>query len=107
VLLTHPDLFDNYILISPALVGDYNRVLEYEESYAAAHSEMKKMIFTALGGLNDENIIYPWKTFNQRLQERHYSGLTLIERKYEDQTHISVFPLAPTQGLKAVFTEKR
>jgi predicted alpha/beta superfamily hydrolase len=104
-LFTNPSLFSKYIIISPALIWDKNKIIEYENRYRSKNDTLNVIVFTAIGDLDENLIIEPWYKFNKIVKERNYKNLLWEEYVYTDETHISVYPAAFTRGLKTVYNE--
>ena len=104
VLLAQPDMFKNYIIISPSLFWNGNSILKTESEYFSKHKELDKVVYMAYGSLDDKNwVIDPANEFIQILKMRKYEGLKFIPQVFNGETHISVYPVALTHGLKTVF----
>lgn len=54
VLLTQPDLFDQYIIVSPSLWWDDQSLLDNAAAFLIDHPELSKMIYFALGSEGEE-----------------------------------------------------
>lgn len=104
VLFTQPDMFKDYIIISPSLFWNGNSILKTEADYFSKHKELNKMVYIAYGSLdNNDWVINPTNELIQIMQMRKYEGLEFIPQIFKGETHISVFPIALTHGLKTVF----
>jgi predicted alpha/beta superfamily hydrolase len=104
VLLTQPDMFKGYIIISPALFWNGNSILKTEIEYFNKHKELNKMVYMAYGSLDNKDwVIDPTNELIQIMQEHKYEGLKFILKEFQGETHISVYPVALTNGLKAAF----
>jgi hypothetical protein len=58
----------------------------------------------AYGSLDDSDwVINPTDELIKIVQMRKYEGLKFITQMFKGETHISVYPVALTHGLKAVF----
>jgi hypothetical protein len=58
----------------------------------------------AYGSLDSKDwIINPTNELIQTLQVRNYEGLKFTPQAFEGETHISVYPVTLTHGLKIVF----
>ena len=107
ILFSNPDLFDNYIILGPALLWNDKEVLKKEAKYFEGHKTLNVNIFTAIGSLDDKTIIEPWTEFVTLLKSRKYTGLTLNTWTIENETHLSMFPAGLTRGLEMTLTKKR
>ena len=104
VLLTQPEMFKSYIIISPSLFWNGNSILKTESEYFSRHKELNKVVYLAYGSSDDKDwVIDPTNEFIKILKMRKYEGLKLIPQVFNGETHISVYPVALTHGLKTVF----
>jgi uncharacterized protein len=104
ILLTQPDMFKGYIIISPSLFWNGNSILKTEADYNINHKELNKNVYVAYGSSDDKDwVIDPTNEFIGVMQKRKYEGLKFIQQIFNGETHISVFPVALTHGLKTVF----
>ena len=104
ILFAQPDMFKGYIIIAPALVWNNKSISKLEVDYFSKHKELNKMVYMAYGSLDNKDwIINPTNELMQTLQVRNYEGLKFISQVFVGETHISVYPVALTHGLKTVF----
>ena len=106
VLFVEPSLFNRYIVSSPALAWDDERIWEYESQYRSEHAVLDAVVFTAVGALDLSAIPEPWERFNQLIEARAYEGLKWTAHRFEGESHASCWPVALTRGLKVVFAEQ-
>jgi hypothetical protein len=102
-LLTRPELFQRYILVSSSLWYDDQVALRLEEAQAKSGVHLNAHVFLAAGALEDPVMAGDATTLQQRLLARHDKGLRVDSQIYESETHNSVFPGAVTRGLLKVF----
>ena len=107
ILFSKPELFDNYIILGPALLWNDKEIFKQESKFAENHSAHKANVFTAIGNLDDKTIVEPWTEFVTLLKSRKYTGLTLNTWTIENETHLSMLPSGLTRGLKMTLTKKR
>jgi predicted alpha/beta superfamily hydrolase len=104
VLFRQPDMFKSYIIISPSLFWNGNSILKTEADYFSKHKDLNKIVYLAYGSQDDNDwVINPTNEFIQVVQMRKYEGLKFTQQVFKGETHISVYPVALTHGLKAVF----
>jgi predicted alpha/beta superfamily hydrolase len=104
ILFTQPDMFKSYIIVSPSLFWNGNSILKTEAEYFSKHKELNKIVYMAYGSLDDSDwVINPTDELIKIVQMRKYEGLKFITQMFKGETHISVYPVALTHGLKAVF----
>jgi predicted alpha/beta superfamily hydrolase len=104
VLFTQPDMFKDYILISPSLFWNGNSILKTESDYFLKHKELNKTVYLAYGSQDDNDwVIGPTTELIQIIQEHKYDSLKFITQVFKGETHISVYPVAMTHGLKTIF----
>ena len=103
-LFTQPDMFKGYIIISPSLFWNGNSILKTEAIYFNKHKDLNKIVYMAYGSSDDKDwVIDPTNEFIQILQTHKYEGLKFTQQIFKGETHISVYPVALTHGLKTVF----
>ena len=105
ILVSKPELFDNYIILGPALIWNDKEIFKKESLYFKNHSTIKANVFTAVGGLDQKEIIEPWTEFVDIINSRKYSGLFFTSWVIENETHISMFPAGLTKGLKTTLNK--
>ena len=102
VMFTNPDLFDKYLIISPAVIWNNYAVLEDTQKLMRNKNQIK--VFTAIGNLEDQKkLLLPWNRLNEMVAQTNFQNMVWETRLYENQTHISVMPVAMTDGLKFLF----
>lgn len=106
ILFSKPELFDNYIILGPALIWNDNEIFKKESQYFNNHKTLKANVFTAVGSLDQKEIIEPWTEFVDIIKSRNYSGLAFKSWIIENETHISMFPAGLTRGLKTTLNIK-
>lgn len=103
VLFSQPELFKGYIIISPSLFWNGNSILKTEADYFSKHKDLNKNVYLAYGSLDDRDwVINPTNELLQVVQSRKYDGFRFTPEIFKGETHISVFPVAFTHGLKNV-----
>ena len=106
ILWKQPELFKSYIIISPSLIWNNKVVLKQESEFFVNHKELNKTVFIAYGSLdNKEVIISPATELIQMIQTHKYTGLRLVTRVFEGETHMSVPSVAISNGLKTLFKQ--
>jgi uncharacterized protein len=116
VLLTEPELFKRYVIVSPSLWYGDRLIFSVEHTTAAARRDIDRTIerhaFFAIGGAETREamgapMVEQLKQFYRSLEQRHDPALTLAMRVYPEDTHASVFPGAVARGLLAVFPQPK
>ena len=109
VLQTRADLFQRYIIVSPSLWYDNNKLFEIQEKFAEDNTRLDAKVFLAVGSEEEQNgrpMITDLITFYERLKIKKYQGLSINKRIFKDETHNTVFPTALTSGLVQIFKQK-
>lgn len=104
-MLTRPQAFERYVIVSPSLWYADHWVVTLEEDDATGREDLDARAFFAVGDqeINGQhNMVSDLRDFTARLQSRSYPSLELRSRVYEDHTHNSIFPVALTDGLRYV-----
>ena len=103
-MITRPDLFERYIIISPGLIWDNSLVSRLENKYYQSNKELRKKVFISISSDDPESlVIEPTKKFVEILNSRSYQGLELTYDYYEKETHFSGYPRALTTGLRKLY----
>ncbi len=100
ILLEKPDLFDNYIIVSPSLWWDDEKILEQEP----AHYESKKVIYVA-GGKEGEVMERTANELFQKLQAAANRDSKVYFEFMEDKTHGDALHMAVYQAFELMFRE--
>jgi len=123
-LFTRPQMFSRYILVSPSIWWDDQRVLVDEASYAETHDDLAAKIFCCVGEREETAPARMWPPqpgeagefamqarmvtaldeLVVRLRSRRYPSLDLTHRVFEDEHHVTVFPTAFTRGLVSLYS---
>jgi hypothetical protein len=108
VAFSSPELFNNYILVSPALWYDNRLVFRLEEKFALYRKdrELPAKLFLSVGSREanaERNMVEDLQKFFNQVRARSYSGLELQMMVFDDETHNSVFPAALTRGLRFTY----
>jgi predicted alpha/beta superfamily hydrolase len=104
-LFQAPNTFRRMILGSPALYWDDTVIFKIEEKFAAARKPLTTRVFMAAGGSESAPMIENLRRFESVVSNRHYDGLSLESRVFDDETHMSVVPAIAARGLRVVFRE--
>lgn len=101
LLLRRPDLFNRYLLGSPALAWDGSWMLD-----AIARMEMARdrtaRVYVGVGG--DEGMgVGHARTFVDRLQSLRLESLSASFQVFEHEGHMSAQPMVVTRGLRVLF----
>jgi uncharacterized protein len=103
-LFSQPGMFRKYIIISPSLFWNNNSILYTEAGYFRNHKDLNKTVYLAYGSLDDKDwTIDPTNEFIKAVKEHNYSDFRFVPEIFNGETHISVFPVALTHGLKLLF----
>ncbi|MEE4198231.1 MAG: alpha/beta hydrolase-fold protein [Bacteroidales bacterium] len=105
ILFTKSQLFDGYIISGPALQWNYQEIFRIEQDFSKGTACLRAKVFTSVGDLDQEDICIPWDEFNQQILSRNYNGLEYRVKRFEDETHISVWPVSLSHGLRYYFSK--
>lgn len=108
-LLTSPNTFQRYIIVSPSLWYDDQMIFDVEAERAASGEAIAATVFFGVGSYenqphNGRAMVDDLHRMAQRLQSHSYPDLTITTQVFDQETHNSVFPAALTRGLRAVFS---
>src|SRR5262249_48500593 len=104
-LITHPDMFNAYIALSPSLQWDDGHTFHQAQQFFAKQKELNKTLFFSLG--NEGNTPNPMGENFERLQKTLAGalpkGFLVRSARYPDEDHSSTTLLAHYAGLRTVF----
>ncbi|MGH7595092.1 MAG: alpha/beta hydrolase [bacterium] len=108
VAFTTPELFSNYILVSPSLWYDNWLMFRLEENFAFSRKdkELPAKVFLSVGSseINSQwNMVEDLEKFYRQVAARDYSRLAIQMMIFDGETHNSVFPAALTRGLRFIY----
>lgn len=107
-LLTRPDLFARWVIISPSYWYSDEFIFDYEASFALSHNRFDEVVFTTVGNRerNGEwDMVDLHGRFAEQLAAHNYDGLSLDSYLFENETHASIWPAGFSRGLRSVFNE--
>lgn len=99
VLFTKPELFSNYIIVSPSLWWDNESLLDRK----IPHFKSQKNVFIAVGEAEDDIMIHTAKTLTRKLKEQQARVLVNFE-SIKDHDHANILHLAVYRGFKRMFS---
>ncbi|MDP2036018.1 MAG: alpha/beta hydrolase-fold protein [Ignavibacteria bacterium] len=102
-LFREPNLFNKYVMISPALMLGDEFILKQEKVFAEKNKKLNVSVYTTVGSLEDSSFKEPWERLIGSMKEHKYACLKLKAEVSEKETHYTIIPLIATHGLKAVF----
>lgn len=105
-LFNYPELFQKYVIISPALFWDNEFILQLEKSYFEKHRKLNAIVYTAVGSLEESIFINAWQRLVDNIKLHSYSDLQLEAKISENETHYTIIPYISTHGLISVFKRK-
>lgn len=98
------DLFNRYVLTSPALSWDNGFLYQCEENYSKSSDKLPVKLAMCVGGL--ENNSSEFQDFVKKLNERNYKGLELYSKVIDGIGHSGSKAEGYTRGLQFVFSKK-
>jgi hypothetical protein len=96
--------FQNYIIVSPAILWDAKLLIKLEEEYSITNAALPARVYFAIGELEDATtLLEPFKDFALALKNRGYQGLETSDQIMPGETHFSAFSQGLTRGLRFLF----
>lgn len=107
VMFTEPELFNQLVAVSPAIVWDEGAVIAWEEQFARNHSDLPVRLYMAAGELEPSlAFLDPLDRLSDRLRSRGYEGLQLAHMVIAGERHAGVKAEAFNRGLRWVFAKQ-
>ncbi|PHN01390.1 alpha/beta hydrolase [Flavilitoribacter nigricans] len=105
-LFQEPALFQRYLIGSPSIWYDDKLIIQSEQTYADAHSDLSAKLFIAVGELEEEvnaGMVRNMLELTSKLKSRNYPGLSLHRTILEGETHMSAPAVCFQRGLRFFF----
>ena len=103
VLVTSPDLFRRYVIVSPYLIAGQEKVIGEEIVAAKGRKDIEARVYTALGNPEQEVAGPNWNALFGNLVLRQYPRLALRKDVISGMSHFEIPFSAYLQGIKYVF----
>ena len=108
-LLTRPELFHKYLIVSPSLWYDNKMIFGVAQNFIATHRSLPVHVFYAVG--SEENqpppegsmMVDDLKAFAALMNAANLSDYNATVTVFEGETHNSVFPAALSRGLRVLY----
>jgi predicted alpha/beta superfamily hydrolase len=102
-LFNEAELFNRYVLTSPAINWGNGIIFSYEKKYAEEYSDTPVKLFMTVGGYEN---VESFQNFADRLKEKKYKGLQLKTIVVDGIGHSGSKAEGYTRGLQYVFEKK-
>jgi hypothetical protein len=106
--IDNPDLFDNYIIVSPSLWYAGGEPLKaVAKACSGRHFDGRKEIYLAVGDQEEQPqvgraMVGDLRQLKKQLDHCESRNVATTIRIFEDETHASIFPAALSSGLRAI-----
>ena len=99
----YPEKFMRYFAGSPSISGDNKIIFNYEEEYAANHTDLPVRLFMSVGNLESPWMSNNMKKMSEQLLLRNYPNLELETHIFENETHESCYAASISRALKVLY----
>jgi hypothetical protein len=100
-----PGLFNRYISLSPAVLWDNNLMFRVDDEFAAKNSTLNARLFIGYGTAETPLFSEPIIAFQQKIADRNYQGLALLNYAIEGEKHGSACIEGYSRGSRWVFSD--
>ena len=105
-LLSHNDIFNRYILVSPSLW--FNDKVMLAEARNAEPFKRKTYVYMGVGSWEEQPersyaMVSDLKAFAAALEARNDPNLVMEARVFDDETHASIYPAVLSTGVRHLF----
>jgi predicted alpha/beta superfamily hydrolase len=106
-MLTHPDMFDAYIAVSPSFWWDNNYLLKLADKKLKKGSALNKMFFYSDGNEGDSfsSFHLDLLKFDSLISNKNLTGLDYMYKHYPNETHMTEPIVAYFEALRFIFKE--
>lgn len=101
ILMTHPDLFDDYIIVSPSLWWDKQKLVKSADDYFKSHQQLEKRVYVSLG--KEHPTMH--KVADMLVEAMQTSGNEQLKVYYQpilDEDHATILHKAVYQAFKVL-----
>ncbi|HUU35049.1 MAG TPA: alpha/beta hydrolase-fold protein [Vicinamibacterales bacterium] len=106
-LMERPELFDAYIVMSPAFWWNNEEMTGKAKAFFARHRPLRAPLFFGIGAEDGDGMKRELDRFIDVLRQRSQDGLRWAHYVFEDEGHMSAPLLTTYHGLKFVFADMR
>lgn len=103
VMLTQPDLFDGYVIVSPSLWYHDKWLFDYEKAMTKNRERLAATAYLAVGDFEGGSMVPDLKAFTSRLQAHDFDAFSVRGEVLSDETHNSLFPRAVSNGIRMIW----
>lgn len=103
IISEQPNLFSNYVLISPSLWYDDRLMIQRVTDKEELGLDSETNIYLAVGDHENQRgrpMIDELRLYAQALQDKQDPALEVSVRVFSDETHASIYPVALSAGLR-------
>ncbi|MEO7215026.1 alpha/beta hydrolase-fold protein [Mucilaginibacter sp.] len=106
-MLTHPDMFDAYIAVSPSFWWDNKYLLKLADKKLEKGSPLNKMLFYSDGNEGGSSSFFHLDllTFDSLISNKNLTGLNYMYKHYPTETHMTEPIIAYFEALRFIFKE--
>lgn len=106
-MLTHPDMFDAYIAVSPSFYWDNRYLLKLADKKLKKGSTLKKTLFYSDGNEGGSSSFFHLDllTFDSLISNKNLVGLNYVYKHYPTETHMTEPIVAYFEALRFIFKE--
>lgn len=106
LLLSHNDIFNRYILVSPSLW--FNDKMMLAEARNAEPFKRKTYVYMGVGSWEEQPersyaMVSDLKAFAAALEARNDPNIVMEARVFDDETHASIYPAVLSTGVRHLF----
>ena len=110
IISEQPNLFSNYLLISPSLWYDDRLMIHRVTEKAELGLDSKTQIYLAVGDHENQSgrpMVDELRLYAQALRDKQDPAVDVTVRVFADETHASVYPAALSAGLRYLRSVQR
>ena len=106
-LFNKPGLFKNFLIGSPALWYDNEKIKEYEEVYAKNNKDLPAKVFMEVGQFEGSMMIAPNQQLYKTLLQRNYQSLKIKSIMVDSASHLSGKPISMYKALEYAYCKPK
>jgi len=110
IISEQPNLFSNYLLISPSLWYDDQLIIDRVTEKAELGLDSETQIYLAVGDHENQSgrpMVDELRLYAQALRDKQDPAVEVTVRVFTDETHASIYPAALSAGLRHLSNAQR
>lgn len=107
ILMKKPELFDNYVIVSPSLWWDKQNMINSASDYFKANNSLSKKVFIGVGGKEHPVMVKTAKMLNNAIKQSKNDEIELFFTKFKAENHETILHRAVYLAFEQFYGEQK